>query len=925
MKRSKPSGSPASTPAKNAASDVADVPSSGDSNDDARKPRSARIVTWDEMVALLRADSRHGSGSEERGGSPQTGSETRSPSSPSSQPRDGKTNSPTKSKGRSNSNKTREDDSQDPPIPLIPLPLLALGREVIFPQMMAPLVIDRRAGIQLIDRIYPSEPRVALATQRNPEEENPGTEGFHPFVCLGTILKMLKFPDGSTRVVCQGEFRGRLIKVFDSNGLPHALVEPLLSHAEPGVELDAVVHAVNQLFSQIVEKSPLISEEFQVNILNANDPSVLADLLAANLNLSVEDRIELLGTTDVVDRLKKLVGHLTRQLDVLELSSKLHAQVGSEMNRVQREHFLRQQIRIIQEELGESDKENTEVEELWNKLEKAKPPKEVLVECKRDLDRLANMHPSSAEHSIVRTHLDWIASLPWSKSTRDRLNLKVARKILDADHYNLEKVKQRILEYLAVRKLCKSLKGPILCLVGPPGTGKTSLGKSIARTLGREFVRISLGGVHDEAEIRGHRRTYVAAMPGRIIQGLRKCGTNNPVMMLDEVDKLGHDFRGDPAAALLEVLDPEQNKTFRDHYLDHDFDLSKILFLATANALETIPHALRDRMEVLELPGYSEEEKLLIAHRYLIPKQLAEHGLAPRDVKFPDDTVRKVIVDYTREAGLRNLERELAAICRKVAVKHAEGDTRNLTITPANVTEWLGPPKFFREAADQKPTPGLSTGLAWTPSGGEILFIEATANPGKGSLTLTGLLGDSMRESAQAAMSYLKSHAASLAIDPKRFDKADVHIHVPAGAVPKDGPSAGVAIVAALVSLWREMPIRPGLAMTGEVTLTGRVLPVGGVREKVLAARRSGVREIILPVRNEKDLTELPPEVRQDLVIHLVAHLDEVLPRLFESDRATQHDNHAASSERARLERSTRSRGRVTPHPLPTAAPVRSR
>jgi ATP-dependent Lon protease len=501
------------------------------------------------------------------------------------------------------------------------------------------------------------------------------------------------------------------------------------------------------------------------------------------------------------------------------------------------------------------------------------------------MERLSNMHPSSAEYSIVRTYLDWLATLPWSKSSRDRLDLKRAKKVLDTDHYDLEKIKERILEYLAVRKLKKDMKGPILCFAGPPGTGKTSLGKSIARALGREFVRVSLGGVHDEAEIRGHRRTYVAAMPGRIVQGVRKSGTNNPVFMLDEVDKLGADFRGDPSAALLEVLDPEQNSAFRDHYLDVDFDLSKVMFIATANMLETIPPPLLDRMEVLQLPGYSEEEKILIAQKYIIPKQLDAHGLIRKDVTFPDDAVRRIISDYTREAGLRNLEREIASVCRKIARKHAEGSKKAITVAAGEIPKSLGPPKFFREVADRTGTPGVATGLAWTPTGGEILFIEATGLPGKGGLTLTGLLGESMKESAQAAMTYMRSHAEALGLDASKVAKTDVHVHVPAGAVPKDGPSAGVAIAAALLSLFRREAIHQNLAMTGEVTLTGRVLPVGGVREKVLAARRAGIKKVLIPHHNEKDLVELPPEVRADVDFHVVKTIDDVVPHLFPAKR----------------------------------------
>src|SRR3954452_5575491 len=579
--------------------------------------------------------------------------------------------------------------------------------------------------------------------------------------------------------------------------------------------------------------------------MNTREPGRLADLLGSSLPFSIDEKQKLLAEIDVRVRLEQLGQFLSRQLAVMELASKIQSQVGGEIAKAQRDHFLRQQIKAIQEELGESETDNPELDALWEKLKAAKPPAGVLAEAEREIERLSGMHPSSAEYSIVRSYLDWLAVLPWSKSSRDRLDLRRARKVLDADHYDLEKIKERILEYLAVRKLKKDMKGPILCFAGPPGTGKTSLGKSIAKALGREFVRISLGGVHDEAEIRGHRRTYVAAMPGRILQGIRKAGTNNPVFMLDEVDKLGADFRGDPSAALLEVLDPEQNATFRDHYLDVDFDLSRVMFIATANMLETIPPPLLDRMEVLQLPGYSEEEKTLIAQRYIIPKQLDAHGLTAKDVAFSDDAVRRIIADYTREAGLRNLEREIASICRKVARRRAEGKRGLNRVAPAQVNEALGPPRFFREVADRTGTPGVSTGLAWTPAGGEILFIEATGMPGKGGLTLTGLLGESMRESAQAAMSYLRSHARPLNIEPAQFTKTDVHIHVPAGAVPKDGPSAGVAISAALMSLFRARAIHQNLVMTGEVTLTGRVLPVGGVREKILAARRAGINAVL--------------------------------------------------------------------------------
>ncbi len=759
--------------------------------------------------------------------------------------------------------------------------LLPLRSDVVFPQTVVPLVVNRPAGIKLIDDIMAEEKTLGMIAQRHPETDDPTIGDLYPTLCIGNVLKMLKFPDGSTRVVCQGMIRARLIEIVQDEPFLIGRVEPLDDVIEEGVELDALVHNVNQLFQRMIDQSQQVPEELQVAAMNTREPGRLADLLGSSLPFTIEEKQQLLAETNVRTRLEKLGGFLNRQLTVLELSSKIQAQVGSEITKAQRDHFLRQQIKAIQDELGESESDNPELDELWEKLEKAKPPADVLAEAEREMDRLSGMHPSSAEYSIVRTYLDWLAVLPWEKSSRDRLDLRRARKILDHDHYDLEKIKERILEYLAVRKLKKEMKGPILCFAGPPGTGKTSLGKSIAKALGREFVRISLGGVHDEAEIRGHRRTYVAAMPGRVIQGIRKSGTNNPVFMLDEVDKLGADFRGDPSAALLEVLDPEQNATFRDHYLDVDFDLSKVMFIATANMLETIPAPLLDRMEVIELPGYSEEEKVLIAKKYIVPKQLDAHGLSPKLVTFEDEAVRRIIADYTREAGLRNLEREIATVCRKVARKHAEGDKASRTIEPSALPEMLGPTRFFREVADRTGTPGVATGLAWTPTGGEILFIEASGMPGKGTLTLTGLLGESMRESAQAALSFLRSHAQAMGIDTARITKTDLHIHVPAGAVPKDGPSAGVAISAALMSLFRNRAIHQELAMTGEVTLTGRVLPVGGVREKVLAARRAGITTVLIPRHNEKDLIDLPAEVKADVTFHSIDTLDDVMGHLF--------------------------------------------
>ena len=795
------------------------------------------------------------------------------------------------------------------------LPVLPLRTDVVYPQTVVPLVVNRPAGIRLIDEVLDGEKLLALVTQRDPDVDEPDKGDLYPTACIASVLKMLKFPDGSTRVVCQGIARARLVGVEAGGPYLIGRIEPVEDVVREGVELDALVHLVNGLFNRMVEQSGQVPEELQVAAMNTREPGRLADLLGSSLPLPVEEKQELLAEADVRVRLEKLGQFLARQLAVMELSSKIQAQVGSEITKAQRDHFLRQQIKAIQEELGEGEADNPEIAELDARLTKAKLPEPALNEARREVQRLAGMHPSSAEYSIIRTYLDWLASLPWEKSSRDRLDLRRARKILDADHYDLEKIKERILEYLAVRKLKKDMKGPILCLAGPPGTGKTSLGKSIAKALNRQFVRISLGGVHDEAEIRGHRRTYVAAMPGRIIQGMRRAATNNPVFMLDEVDKLGSDFRGDPSAALLEVLDPEQNSTFRDHYLDVDFDLSKVMFIATANMLETIPAPLLDRMEVLELPGYSEEEKTLIAQKYIIPKQLDAHGLTPKDLRFADEAVRRIIADYTREAGLRNLEREIATVCRKSARRHAEGDRATSTVEAADIPRALGPPRHFREVADRTGTPGIATGLAWTPIGGEILFIEASAVPGKGALTLTGLLGESMRESAQAALSYLRGHAGLLAAGTPPFAETDLHIHVPAGAVPKDGPSAGVAIAAALMSLFRREAIHQNLAMTGEVTLTGRILPVGGVREKVLAARRAGITKVLIPRHNEKDLIELPAEVKADVSFHTVDTLDDVVPHLFPSTPRPEAPKPAPGRSK------TKANGRVRPIPPAPPAP----
>jgi ATP-dependent Lon protease len=622
---------------------------------------------------------------------------------------------------------------------------------------------------------------------------------------------------------------------------------------------------------------PYLPDELQVMAMQVREPARLTDMVASYLKIAVEESQDLLSTNDVRARLEKLIVILGREIELLELGHKIQSQVQTELNKNQREYYLRQQLKAIQKELGEGDARSSEIEDLEKKIEAAKMPEDARKAADKELDRLKMIPPESAEHTVVRTYLDWLVSLPWAASTDDNLDIKHARAVLDEDHFDLEKVKERILEFLAVRKLKSDTKGPILCFVGPPGTGKTSLGRSIARALGRKFVRLSLGGIRDEAEIRGHRRTYIGSLPGRMIQGLRNAGSNNPLFILDEVDKLGTDFRGDPASALLEVLDPEQNNAFVDHYLDVPFDLSKVLFLTTANVLDPIPPALRDRMEVLELPGYTEEEKLQIAERHLVPKQISENGLGNTKIEFTKEAVSEIIRSYTREAGLRNLEREIGRVCRKIARALTEGETAPERVTPDMLHRFLGPRKFFSEAAERTQEPGVATGLAWTPNGGDILFIESTRMNGQKGVTITGSLGDVMKESAQAALSYVRSRAAQLGIAPDFFEKSDLHIHVPAGAIPKDGPSAGVTIAASLASLLSARPVRSDVAMTGEITLRGKVLPVGGVKEKVLAARRAGIKTVILPRRNESDLEDIPEEARKEMEFVFVDTVDEVL------------------------------------------------
>ena len=762
------------------------------------------------------------------------------------------------------------------------LSVLPLRGVVIFPSAIVPLLISRGASLKLVEDALAGDRMLSLMAQKNPEDESPDPASLYSRGTAGRILKMLKYPDGSVRILVQGLRRVEIVEYTQREPYLRAKVRVLQDLVDATKDLEAVqAHMVNQ-FAKFVSMIPYLPDELQVVVMNIKDPAKVADLIASNLNVSLEEKQELLGTLDVRARLEKLSTILNREIELLELGHRIQSQVQTELSKNQKEFYLRQQLKAIQRELGEGDGKSAEIDELRKRLDEANLLPDARKAADHELDRLRIIPPESAEHTVVRTYLEWLASLPWAVSTEDNLDLAHARQVLDEDHFDLERIKDRILEYLAVRRLRKDPKGPILCFVGPPGVGKTSLGRSIARAMGRKFVRLSLGGIRDEAEIRGHRRTYIGALPGRIIQNLKNAGSNNPLFILDEIDKLGMDFRGDPASALLEVLDPEQNFTFQDHYLDVPFDLQRVMFITTANVLDTIPPPLRDRMEVIELAGYTEEDKLEIARRHLIPKQLQENGLAPENLRFTDDALVSIIRSYTREAGLRNLEREIGRVCRKVARAITEGRTEPVTCTAETVREYLGPERFFSELAERTEQPGVAVGLAWTPNGGDILFVESTRMAGKKSLTLTGSLGDVMKESAQAALSYLRSKADRLGIAPDFYETSDLHVHVPAGAIPKDGPSAGVTIATSLASLLTGRPVRGHVAMTGEITLRGRVMPVGGIKEKVLAAKRAGIEMIILPRRNEKDLEEVPAAVREALRFVFVDTMDDVIDQALE-------------------------------------------
>ena len=761
------------------------------------------------------------------------------------------------------------------------LPVLPLRDTVLFPNSFMPLAVAREASVRLIDEATTMGRMIGVFTQRDATVEEPLQEDLYPIGTATHIHKMFKLPDGSLRLIVQGLARVSLERLVQTRpylrGAVVAADESLRD--EDHLEIDALQRNIKSNFQQVVSLSPVLSDDLQALSANITDPGKLADFIASSLTtIGTPVKQEVLNTLDIRARMDSLNRILIKELEVLELGSKIQSQVQSEVGKNQREYFLREQLKAIQKELGEGDEQTKEIDELRAKIDSAGMPETVKKEALRELDRLSKMPVAAAEYTVSRTYMDWIVGLPWSKRTEDSIDLRKTKDVLDADHSGLEKVKDRVLEFLAVRKLNPDVKGPILCFLGPPGVGKTSLAKSIANSLGRKFVRVSLGGMRDEAEIRGHRRTYIGALPGQIIQGLRRAESKNPVFILDEIDKLGSDFRGDPASALLEVLDPEQNNTFRDHYLDVPFDLSEVLFLTTANVLDPVPPALRDRMEVLELAGYTEEEKLKIAGEHLIAKQIANHGLTSEQMEFTDAAVRSVIRNYTREAGVRNLEREIGALCRKVARRRAEGDESRIVITPDVVVEMLGAPTFLDEEIENRTKdPGVAVGLAWTPAGGEVLFVEASRMQGGGSLTLTGHLGDVMKESARTALSWFRTHATDYSVSPEFYKDAEIHLHVPSGAIPKDGPSAGVTMVTALASQLTGRPVRGDIAMTGEITLSGRVLPVGGIKEKVLAARRHGITEVILPRQNEKNIKEdLTEDLRREMKIHYVSHIEEV-------------------------------------------------
>jgi len=784
------------------------------------------------------------------------------------------------------------------------LPILPIKGTALFPETIIPILVGKEGSLELVKEAYSGDGIIGICALKNQDAEPIEAQDIYTFGARAKIVKTVNLPDGNMNVILRGLSRIQVLEFVTKTPYFKARV---IEAAETDLQ-DDEIHAMEENLKnqaiRAIKLIPTIPDEISVMISSIDRPGYLADLIASNLNVSVAEKQEILEALSIKERLQKVTVLVNQKIEILELGNKIQSQVKGEIDKTQREYYLREQLKAIQRELGEKDEKTAESEELKERLDKKVLPDEVRKVAEKELDRLSKIPPQAAEYIVSRTYLDWILELPWMEGTEDNLDIAEATKVLEEDHYDLEKVKKRILEYLAVRKLKDDMKGPILCFVGPPGVGKTSLGRSIARAMGRKFVRMSLGGIRDEAEIRGHRRTYVGALPGRIIQGIKKAQSNNPIFMLDEIDKLGMDFRGDPSSALLEVLDPEQNFSFSDHYLEVPFDLSKVMFIATANILEPIPPALKDRMEVLELPGYTEEEKIHISNKFLIPKQIDEHGLESAQIKFKKDALQEIITSYTREAGVRNVEREIATICRGVAKEVVEGRTEPAAITKKEISKYLGPIKFFSEIAERTTEPGVAIGLAWTPVGGDIIFVEAAKMKGKNNLTLTGKLGDVMKESAQAALGFVRSNSAELGIDEDMFEALDIHIHVPAGAIPKDGPSAGVTMLTALTSLLTGVTVNPKIAMTGEITLRGTVMPVGGIKEKVLAALRAGIKETILPEKNKKDLEDIPDHVKDQMTFHFVSSMSEVLQLslgLTKKPRKTEKRSGVRNQSRAQL------------------------
>ncbi len=758
------------------------------------------------------------------------------------------------------------------------LPVLPVRDVVVFNYMILPLFVGRDKSVEAVNAALSGSRYMLVLTQKDEKVDDPGADDLYRMGTVAMIMRMLKMPDGRLKVLVQGVTRASVLEFTGED--PHLSARiRIVEEQESGemtLEQEAMMRAAREQSERILSLRGVSSPDIMAVLNGVDEPGRLADLIASNLRIKVNDAQQILECVDPMDRLSLVNEQLVKEVEVASMQAKIQSMAKEGMDKAQKDFYLREQMKAIRKELGEFAEDSEELDELSAALNRAGLPKDVKKEADKQLKRLASMHAESSEATVIRTYLDWIVELPWKVLSRDRLDIKAARTILDEDHFDLEKVKERILEYLSVRKLNPKMKGPILCFVGPPGVGKTSLGRSIARALGRKFQRMSLGGMRDEAEIRGHRRTYIGAMPGRVIQSIKQAGTRNPVMMLDEIDKVGADFRGDPSSALLEVLDPEQNNSFSDHYLNVPFDLSKVMFICTANVLDTIPAALLDRMETIRIPGYTEQEKLKIAQRYLVPRQVKENGLTLKDVNIPDTVISRIIRDYTREAGLRNLEREIGSVCRKLARRKAEGEKGPFSVTVKGLAKLLGPPTYLDDEREQELPPGVAVGLAWTPYGGEILHIEASIMSGKGKLTLTGKLGDVMKESAQAALSYARSRAEQLHIDQDFLDKRDIHIHVPSGATPKDGPSAGITLVTALVSALTNKPVRADLAMTGEITLRGRVLPVGGIKEKILAAMANDKREVVIPKQNKKDLADIPSDLRKRIKVRTIEHIDEI-------------------------------------------------